>query len=74
MRMESFYGKMTVPPNVKFDNRNLTITDLKSDFPESLRNNGLGLPLTEEEKILAEDEPRRGEDDESLYSVTNFSI
>ena len=51
MRMESFYGKMTVPPNVKFDNRNLTITDLKSDFPESLRNHGLGLPLTEEEKI-----------------------
>ena len=30
-------------------------------------------PLTEEEKILAEDEPKR-EDDESLYSVTNFSI
>lgn len=29
--------------------------------------------LTEEEKILAEDNPR-GEDDESLYSVTNFSI
>ena len=29
--------------------------------------------LTEEEKILAEDEPKR-EDDESLYSVTNFSI
>src|SRR3989344_2475426 len=31
-------------------------------------------PLTDEEKIMAEDEPRRGEDDESLYSVSNFSI
>ena len=30
-------------------------------------------PLTEEEKILAEDSPK-SEDDESLYSVTNFSI
>ena len=30
--------------------------------------------LNEEEKILAEDEPKRIEDDESLYSVTNFSI
>ncbi|OHA96034.1 MAG: hypothetical protein A3C62_02725 [Candidatus Zambryskibacteria bacterium RIFCSPHIGHO2_02_FULL_39_16] len=30
-------------------------------------------PLTDEEKILAEDQPK-GEDDESLYSVTNFSI
>jgi len=25
-------------------------------------------------KILAEDEPRKEDDDESLYSVTNFSI
>lgn len=31
-------------------------------------------PLTEEEKILAEDEPKKAEDDENLYSVTNFSI
>lgn len=31
-------------------------------------------PLTEEEKILAEDEPKSAEDDESLYSVSNFSI
>ena len=31
-------------------------------------------PLSEEEKILIEDEPRKNEDDESLYSVTNFSI
>lgn len=31
-------------------------------------------PLTEEEKILAEDEPSKLDDDESLYSVTNFSI
>lgn len=31
-------------------------------------------PLTEEEKILAEDKPRNSDDDESLYSVTNFSI
>jgi ParB family chromosome partitioning protein len=36
-------------------------------------------PLTDEEKILAEDEPKREDlpaqaDDESLYSVTNFSI
>jgi ParB family transcriptional regulator, chromosome partitioning protein len=31
-------------------------------------------PLTEEEKILIEDEPKKSEDDESLYSVTNFSI
>lgn len=30
-------------------------------------------PLTEEEKILAEDEPKSDED-ESLYSVSNFSI
>ena len=30
--------------------------------------------LTEEEKILAEDSPTKPEDDESLYSVTNFSI
>lgn len=31
-------------------------------------------PLTEEEKILAEDLPKNEQDDESLYSVTNFSI
>ena len=31
-------------------------------------------PLTEEEKILAEDEPAKSDDDESLYSVANFSI
>ena len=31
-------------------------------------------PLTEEEKILAEDELKREGDDESLYSITNFSI
>jgi len=31
-------------------------------------------PLTEEEKILAEDEPKKLEDDENLYSVNNFSI
>lgn len=30
-------------------------------------------PLTEEEKILAEDKPK-SEEDESLYSVSNFSI
>lgn len=30
-------------------------------------------PLTEEEKIMAEDEPK-ADDDESLYSVSNFSI
>ncbi|MEK7176179.1 MAG: ParB/RepB/Spo0J family partition protein, partial [Patescibacteria group bacterium] len=30
-------------------------------------------PLTEEEKILAEDEPAKSDDDESLYSVANFS-
>ncbi|MDO8565440.1 MAG: ParB/RepB/Spo0J family partition protein [bacterium] len=30
-------------------------------------------PLTEEEQILAEDEPKKS-DDESLYSVSNFSI
>ncbi|MDP2641856.1 MAG: ParB/RepB/Spo0J family partition protein [bacterium] len=30
--------------------------------------------LTDEEKILAEDEPKSDENDESLYSVTNFSI
>ncbi|MDO8471173.1 MAG: ParB/RepB/Spo0J family partition protein [bacterium] len=30
--------------------------------------------LTDEAKILAEDEPRKEDDDESLYSVTNFSI
>ena len=30
-------------------------------------------PLTEEEKILAEDKPKADED-ESLYSVSNFSI
>jgi ParB family transcriptional regulator, chromosome partitioning protein len=30
--------------------------------------------LTEEEKIMAEDEPKREDDDESLYSVSNFSI
>ncbi len=30
--------------------------------------------LTDEEKILAEDQPRRDEDDDSLYSITNFSI
>lgn len=30
--------------------------------------------LTEEEKILAEDSPRQEGDDESLYSITNFSI
>lgn len=31
-------------------------------------------PLTEEEKILAEDKPRNDEDDESMYSVAKFSI
>lgn len=31
-------------------------------------------PLTEEEKIIAEDKPKAEEDDESLYSVSNFSI
>jgi ParB family chromosome partitioning protein len=36
-------------------------------------------PLTDEEKVLMEDDPHsakasRGEDDESLYSVANFSI
>ena len=31
-------------------------------------------PLTEEEKILAEDVPKKDEEDESLYSVSNFSI
>ena len=31
-------------------------------------------PLTEEEKILAEDEPKKPDEDESLYSVSNFSI
>lgn len=31
-------------------------------------------PLTEEEKILVEDEPKSADDDESLYSITNFSI
>ena len=31
-------------------------------------------PLTEEEKILAEDEPKKDYGDESLYSVSNFSI
>ncbi len=30
--------------------------------------------LTDEEKILAEDKPKSEEDDESLYSITNFSI
>jgi hypothetical protein len=30
-------------------------------------------PLTEEEQILAEDKPK-SEDDESLYSISNFSI
>ncbi len=32
------------------------------------------LPLTEEEQILAEDEPKKEDEDESLYSVSNFSI
>ena len=31
-------------------------------------------PLTEEEKILAEDQPKKDLDDDSLYSVANFSI
>jgi len=31
-------------------------------------------PLTEDEKIMAEDEPAKDEDDESLYSISNFSI
>ena len=31
-------------------------------------------PLTEEEKIMAEDKPAEEEEDDSLYSVTNFSI
>ena len=31
-------------------------------------------PLTEEEKILIEDSPKTDDSDESLYSVTNFSI
>jgi len=30
--------------------------------------------LTEEEKILVEDKPKSEEDDNSLYSITNFSI
>ena len=32
------------------------------------------VPLTEEEKILAEDEPAKPDDDGSLYSISNFSI
>ncbi len=32
------------------------------------------LALTEEEKIVAEDKPKAEEEDESLYSVSNFSI
>jgi len=31
-------------------------------------------PLTEDERIMAEDEPAKDEDDESLYSISNFSI
>lgn len=31
-------------------------------------------PLTEEEKIMAEDKPKEEEEDESLYSVSSFSI
>lgn len=31
-------------------------------------------PLTEEEKILAEDQPKAEAEDENLYSVSNFSI
>lgn len=30
--------------------------------------------LTEEQQILAEDEPKKSDEDESLYSVSNFSI
>ncbi|MBX4181377.1 ParB/RepB/Spo0J family partition protein [Candidatus Parcubacteria bacterium] len=31
-------------------------------------------PLTDEEKVLAEDKPVNSDEDESLYSVSNFSI
>ncbi|MFH1473167.1 MAG: ParB/RepB/Spo0J family partition protein [bacterium] len=31
-------------------------------------------PLTEEERIIAEDSPSRLDDDESLYSITNFTV
>ncbi|MDO8424186.1 MAG: ParB/RepB/Spo0J family partition protein [bacterium] len=31
-------------------------------------------PLTDEEKIMAEDSPASSEDDDSLYSIANFSI
>lgn len=31
-------------------------------------------PLTDEEKVMAEDEPKKEDEDESLYSVSNFSI
>jgi len=43
-----------------------------SQSPEVVVENAA--PLTDEEKILAEDEPKKEDEDESLYSVSNFSI
>ena len=35
---------------------------------------GCMIEFREEEQILAEDEPAKLDDDESLYSITNFPI
>ena len=43
-----------------------------------IQNTGISItdipPMTEEEKIFAEDDSKRLDDDESLYSINNFSI
>ena len=48
--------------------------DVGGKLPEKEFSIETAPALTDEEKILAEDEPRKEDDDESLYSVTNFSI
>lgn len=69
-------GKVTIDFFNKDDLRSIleriaTEHSLTTEAPEEVVENAA--PLTEEEKIMAEDQPKEDED-ESLYSVSNFSI
>ncbi|MEX0919132.1 MAG: hypothetical protein WDZ64_00070, partial [Parcubacteria group bacterium] len=73
-------GKLTID----FFNKDDLRAILERIVSEEISNARLGgdsampfeevVPLTEEEKIMAEDKPKAEEDDESLYSISNFSI
>jgi len=70
-------GRVTIDFFNKDDLRHLlerivVESELATVTPQVVAENAI--PLTDEEKVMAEDEPRREEDDESLYSISNFSI